>query len=82
MRRISEIISEQIMSCCECHRTEHGKMDEFNKSNRDCDKIMELDGIMRKNNENRRSLWNELNNTLFELIKNKKYDWEDINNGE
>lgn len=82
MRRISEIICEQILSSCECHRTEHGKMDEFFKNDRDYDKIMELDAIMRKNNENRRNLWNELNETLFELIKNKKYDWENTDNGE
>jgi len=80
MRRISEIICEQVMSCCELNRTEHGKMDEFSKSDRDCNKIMELDAIMRKNNENRRHLWNELNEALFEIIKKKRYDWKNINN--
>lgn len=82
MRRLSHIIIEQIMCCCELNRTEHSKMDEFYKIDRDCDKIMELDAIMRKNNERRRELWNELNETLLELIRDRKYDWEDTDNGE
>ena len=80
MRRLSEIICEQIMACCELNRTEHGKMDEFSKSGRDCGKIMELDALMRINNEKRRTLWNELNETFSTIIENKKYEWKDINN--
>lgn len=80
MRRLSEIISEQVHSCCELNRTEHGKMDEFSKDDIDFDKIMSLDVEMRNNNENRRNLWNELNEIFFELIVNKKYDWKNISN--
>jgi hypothetical protein len=49
-------------------------MDEFSKKNKDHEKIMRLDALMRKNNENRRVLWNELNTAFSELLKNKKYE--------
>jgi hypothetical protein len=78
MRRISEIICESIRACYEMCKKEHDKMDEFILDNPDFKKITELDFLTRKNNETRHETWNELNETLFKIIKEKKYDWESL----
>ncbi len=78
MRRISEIICESIRACCEMCKKEHGKMDEFILDNPDYKKITELDFLTRKNNEVRHETWNELNETLLKIIREKKYDWESL----
>jgi hypothetical protein len=78
MRRISERICESIRACCEMCKKEHDKMDEFILEAPDFKKITELDFLTRKNNEVRHETWNELNDTISEIIKNKKYDWENL----
>jgi len=78
MRRISEIICESIRACYEMSKKEHDKMDEFITDNPNFKKITELDFLTRKNNEIRHETWNELNETLLKIIKEKKYDWESL----
>lgn len=78
MRRISEIICESIRACCEMCEKEHDKMDEFVKDSPDFKKITQADFLTRKNNEVRHDTWNELNEVLIKIIKEKKYDWESL----
>jgi len=78
MRRISEIICELIGSCFEMCKEEHLKMDEFSLEKPDFKRIMQADYLTRKNNEIRHDSWNELNETLNSIIREKKYYWEEM----
>jgi hypothetical protein len=78
MKRISEIICESIRACHEMCKYEHAKMIEYALDKPDFEKIARLDFLTRKSNEIRHETWNELNETLSQIIKEKKYDWEDL----
>jgi hypothetical protein len=78
MRRVSEIVCELIRACFEMCKEEHFKMDEFSLENPDFKRITQADFLTRKNNEIRHDSWNELNETLISIIREKKYDWEKI----
>lgn len=78
MRRISEIVCESVRACFEMCHMEHFKMDEFIKDSPDFKKITQADYLTRKNNEIRHDTWNDLNDTLTKIIKEQKYDWENL----
>jgi len=78
MRRISEVICESIRACCGMGKNEHDKTDEYLLDNPDFKKITRCDYLTRKNNEIRHETWNELNDILIKIIKEKKYDWESL----
>jgi len=78
MRRISEVICELIRADFEMCEKEHFKMDEFTLDKPDFKKITQADFLTRKNNEVRHDSWNELNESLATIIREKKYDWEGL----
>ncbi len=78
MRRISEIVCESIRACFEMCEKEHFKWDEYVKDEPDLKKIAQADFLTAKNNQIRHDTWNDLNDTLNTIIKEKKYDWENL----
>jgi len=77
MRKISEIICDLIDCHWEIHCVEHVKMDEFDKGfTMDHHVVAHCDKRMRIRSEERKALFNELNEFLAIIIKEKKYDFK------
>jgi len=73
MRKISEIICDLIDCHWEIHCVEHVKMDEFDKGfTMDHHVVAHCDKRMRIRSEERKALFNELNEFLAIIIKEKK----------
>lgn len=78
MRRISEIICESVRACFEMCEKEHYKWEEYVKDKPNLRKIAQADFLTGKNNEVRHDTWNDLNEALITIIKEKKYNWEEM----
>lgn len=74
MRKISEIICDLINCHWEIHCVEHIKMDEFDKGFTMNNQIVaQCDLRMRIRSEERKALFNELNEVLAYIINKKEY---------
>ena len=77
MRKISKIFCDLISCHWEIHCVEHVKMDEFDKGfTMDRKIVAECDKRMRIRSEERKALFNEMNEVLSTIIKEKKYEFE------
>jgi len=77
MRKISEIFCDLIFCHWEIHCVEHIKMDEFDKGfTMDSKVVAYCDKRMRVRSEERKGLFNEMNEVLATIIKEKKYNFK------